>query len=59
MTKNQYFKELKKQLMGFDEINNITPQTNSGGSGGTPTGIDDKLLKFCPIKSKIIFLSIN
>ena len=39
-------KELKKQLMGFDEINNITPQTNSGsGSGsGTSVGIDDKLL---------------
>ena len=39
-------KELKKQLMGFDEINNITPQTNSGsGSGsGASMGIDDKLL---------------
>ena len=39
-------KELKKQLMGFDEINNITPQTNSGsGSGsGVSMGIDDKLL---------------
>lgn len=39
-------KELKKQLMGFDEINNITPQTNPGsGSGsGASMGIDDKLL---------------
>ena len=41
-------KELKKQLMGFDEINNIDPASTSGGSGGTSgvaTGIDDKLLK--------------
>ena len=39
-------KELKKQLMGFDEINNITPQTNSGGGSGSGAsmGIDDKLL---------------
>ena len=39
-------KELKKQLMGFDEINNINPQTNSGSSGGSGSsmGIDDKLL---------------
>ncbi len=39
-------KEFKKQLMGFDEINNITLPTNSakGGSGGTATGIDSKLL---------------
>ena len=39
-------KELKKQLMGFDEINNITPQTNSGGGGGSGSsiGIDDRLL---------------
>ena len=39
-------KELKKQLMGFDEINNITPQTNSGSGGGSGSsmGIDDKLL---------------
>lgn len=41
-------KELKKQLMGFDEINNIDkPSSSSGGSGGTggvATGIDDKLL---------------
>ncbi len=39
-------KELKKQLMGFDEINNIDPASKSGsGSGGVATGIDDKLLK--------------
>lgn len=40
-------KELKKQLMGFDEINNIDPASTSGssGSGGVATGIDDKLLK--------------
>lgn len=38
-------KELKKQLMGFDEINNIDPASKSGGSGkGVATGIDDKLL---------------
>ena len=39
-------KQLKKQLMGFDEINNITPQTNSGGGGGSGSsiGIDDRLL---------------
>ena len=43
-------KELKKQLMGFDEINNIDPASTSGGSGGSgsggvATGIDDKLLE--------------
>lgn len=40
-------KELKKQLMGFDEINNIDPASKTGGSGsgGVVTGIDDKLLK--------------
>ena len=41
-------KELKKQLMGFDEINNIDPASTSGGSGGSggvATGVDDKLLK--------------
>jgi hypothetical protein len=27
-------KEFKKQLMGFDEINNITPPSSSSGSGG-------------------------
>lgn len=40
-------KELKKQLMGFDEINNIDPASTtggSGGSGGIATGVDDKLL---------------
>lgn len=39
-------KELKKQLMGFDEINNIAPPTKSNsGSGGIATGVDDKLLQ--------------
>ena len=41
-------KELKKQLMGFDEINNIDPASTTGGSGGSSgvaTGVDDKLLK--------------
>lgn len=40
-------KELKKQLMGFDEINNIDPASTTGGSGssGVATGVDDKLLK--------------
>ena len=42
-------KEFKKQLMGFDEINNITPPTQSGGGGGGGAGgggadITDKLL---------------
>lgn len=44
-------KELKKQLMGFDEINNITldNDTSSGGagssgSGGSVGGIDQRLL---------------
>ncbi len=43
-------KEFKKQLMGFDEINNIEPPTqsagggSSGGGGGISGGIDDKLL---------------
>ena len=41
-------KELKAQLMGFDEINNITTDTGSGGVGGgggiSSTGIDSKLL---------------
>jgi hypothetical protein len=38
-------KELKAQLMGFDEINNITTDTGSSGSGGvSSTGIDSKLL---------------
>lgn len=40
-------KELKAQLMGFDEINNITTDTSSGGSSGggvSSTGIDSKLL---------------
>lgn len=39
-------KELKKQLMGFDEIHNITlPDNSSGGSGGASVGgIDQRLL---------------
>lgn len=39
-------KELRAQLMGFDEINNITTDTGSGGAGGgaSSTGIDSKLL---------------
>ena len=38
-------KELKKQLMGFDEINNITlPDKASGGSGASVGGIDQRLL---------------
>ena len=40
-------KELKKQLMGFDEINNIDKPSSSsgGGSGGASgAGIDSKLL---------------
>ncbi len=41
-------KEFKKQLMGFDEINNITPPTQSTGSGGSGGGavggIDGALL---------------
>lgn len=42
-------KEFKKQLLGFDEINNITPPATSGGSGGGGGaggvgGIDSKLL---------------
>ncbi len=39
-------KEFKKQLMGFDEINNITPpsENNGGSGGGSVTGIDSALL---------------
>lgn len=38
-------KELKKQLMGFDEINNITlPNKTSSGSGASVGGIDQRLL---------------
>lgn len=39
-------KELIAQLMGFDEINNISTDTSSGGGGGgvSSTGIDSKLL---------------
>lgn len=39
-------KEFKKQIMGFDEINNIEkPSSSKGGAGGVASGIDDKLLK--------------
>lgn len=40
-------KELKAQLMGFDEINNITIDTGSGSGGSSisSTGIDSKLLE--------------
>lgn len=38
-------KEFKKQLMGFDEIHNITLPDNSGGSGASVGGIDDRLLQ--------------
>jgi hypothetical protein len=38
-------KELKNQLMGFDEINNISlPSNSSSGSGGVSGGIDQRLL---------------
>lgn len=39
-------KELKNQLMGFDEINNITLNNDSGSSSGgvSGTGIDKRLL---------------
>ena len=37
-------KELKKQLMGFDEINNIAPQSDSASGSGNIVGIDEKLL---------------
>lgn len=39
-------KELKLQLMGFDEINNITTDIGSGGSGGDTSisGVDSRLL---------------
>lgn len=38
-------KELKKQLMGFDEINNISlPDKSSSGSGSSVGGIDQRLL---------------
>lgn len=45
-TATQKAKEFKKQLMGFDEINNITlPDKTSGGSGGASVGgIDKRLL---------------
>ncbi len=38
-------KELKKQLMGFDEINNITLASTSSSNSGITTGIDSKLLE--------------
>lgn len=47
-TAGQKAKELKKQLMGFDEINNITIDNNSssgsGVSSGGVGGIDQRLL---------------
>ncbi len=46
-TANKKAKELKSQLMGFDEINNITlPDNTSGGSsnGASVGGIDQRLL---------------
>ena len=48
-------KEFKKQLLGFDEINNISPQDNSsgggggggaGGGGGSPFDIDPTTYDF-------------
>lgn len=33
--------ELKKQVMGFDEINNLTEQDDSGGGGGAGAGAAD------------------
>lgn len=42
---NKKAKELKAQLMGFDEINNITlPDKSSSGSGASVGGIDQRLL---------------
>lgn len=32
-------KEFRKQIMGFDEINNITPPTQSSGAGGGGGGV--------------------
>ena len=47
-TAGEKAKELKNQLMGFDEINNITIDNNtssgSGGSSGGVGGIDQRLL---------------
>ena len=47
-TATKKVKEFKKQLLGFDEINNIeAPTTSNGsssGSGGVAGGIDSKLL---------------
>jgi len=44
---NKKVKELKKQLMGFDEINNISPPSSNNGSSdsGNPIGVDSKLLE--------------
>ncbi len=54
-------KELKAQLMGFDEINNISTDTSSGGGGGgvSPTGIDSKLLDVHDNLSNIFFDAWN
>lgn len=44
-TATEKAKEFKKQLMGFDEINNITlPDNSSGISSSSVGGIDQKLL---------------
>ena len=37
-------KEFKNQLMGFDEINNITLPKDSSGGSGSASGVDSKLL---------------
>ena len=62
-------KELKNQLMGFDEINNITLNNGSGGSSGgvSGTGIDKRLLdaidgynnKMDEISNKVIGIRDN
>ena len=42
---NKSAKKLKNQLMGFDEINNITLPSSGGSSAGSvASGVDDKLL---------------
>jgi len=37
-------KELKKQTLGFDQINNIDDNSGNNGKGGTDDGIDQRLL---------------
>lgn len=42
---NKKVKELKRQVMGFDQIHNIDePKNNGGGTGDTIGGIDKRLL---------------